>query len=255
MDEEQSAAQPSQVASAIATLIANLPAPVREFVNSPERDQISLELTQKYGLHIDQAGEFERAYLRMLLGVDSPDEFTLSLRQAGIPEATITSLTADVNEMVFKPLRKKEQELSERKVPPAPQPKRASEPIREAPVPQPAPPPPPAPPQPQPVYMPPVQGTQQQTYWVPVSITAVPQPYMTTQPPVQYQMPQAQPVQEPPPAPPPPPPAPEPVPQVAPQVPPPPVWEPQPPPNLPTGDISSSPLKKDYVADPYREPI
>lgn len=237
----------NEVSDALAEVLVNLPEPVRNFVVSSERDRVSLSLTQKYQLHADQAGEFDRAYIQMLLGVVSPEEFANALRRTGIPETSVAGLTNDINEMVFKPLRQKEREMSERK--PEPRPVPPPPPKREV-----VPLPPPAPPAPepvqQPVYTPPMQGAQQQTYWVPVSITAVPQPYITTQPPPQYQAPQ------PPPAPPPPPPAPEPPPPPKREevVPPPPVWEPAPPPNLPTGD-GPSPLTKEYAADPYREPI
>ncbi|HYE22926.1 MAG TPA: hypothetical protein VEA92_00545 [Candidatus Paceibacterota bacterium] len=239
MDEPQ---QLSNVDDAVATALLRIPEPIREFVMSPERDRVALELMQKYGLHADQAGDFERAYLQMLLGVKTPDEFRDSLREAGIPEPSINGLTTDVNEMVFKPLRRKEQEQSERRPEP---PRPVSPPSQiEAPpqyqVPQ----------QPQPVYTPPIPGAQQQTYWVPVSITAVPQPYMTTQPPLQYQAPQ-----QPPAPPPPPPPVPEPV-IERPAPPPVTAWEPPPPPpNLPTEEGQRTPLTKDYAADPYREPF
>lgn len=235
MDEPREQ-ETDQAADAVASVLLGLPEPVREFVMGPERDRVALALMQKYGLHADQGGEFERAYIQMLLGVKSPDEFRDALRAAGIPETSISGLTTDVNEMVFKPLRQIEREMSEQE----------PEPV------SPPPPPPPAPvrreavppvPQPQPVYAPP-PGAQQQTYWVPVSITAVPQPYITTQPPVQYQAPAV-----PPPPPPPPPPAPTPAP--APQM----EMTPPPPPNLPTMESDRSPLTKDYAADPYREPI
>lgn len=254
MDDNATSTQPSDVSDAIATLIANLPAPVREFVNGPDRDRVALELMQKYDLHADQGGDFERAYIRMLLGVDTPDEFTASLRQAGISEASISGLTNDVNEMVFKPLRRKEQEAPVRATAPIPPP--APTPVRETPPAPVVPPPAPAPvAQPQPTYAPSAPGAHQQTYWVPVSITAVPQPYMTTEPPpLSYPQPtqaplpsQPEPIAPPPKVeqreePPPPPPLPQ------------PTWRPEPPPNLPTYEESRTPLKKDYAADPYREP-
>jgi len=239
-----------EVEGALAEILLKLPEPVREFVTGPERDRVSLALSQKYQLHADQAGIFERAYIQMLLGVISPEQFISTLRQASVPEADVTGLTNDVNEMVFKPLRRKEQELSE-KAPEPRQPAPPPAPVKEreeAPAPQPAPIPPP------PIYAPPFPGAQQQTYWVPVSITAVPQPYMTTEPPPQYQAPQQPPAPPPMPAPVPEPPRVEERP--APPPPPIPAWEPPaPPPNLPTHENSFSPITKDYAADPYREPI
>jgi hypothetical protein len=95
---------------AVATLINELPAPVREFLQGPDRDRIALELTQKYRLHADQADIFQQGYLFLLLGVNTPEEFMEKLRANGISEEAIGGLLKDVNEMVFVPLRKKETE-------------------------------------------------------------------------------------------------------------------------------------------------
>ena len=87
-----------------------LPKPVQEFILGDERNQISSELSQKYRLHVDQAGAFEEAYLFMLLGTVSPDEFMARLTNAGIAPETVRGLATDVNERVFIPLRLKEQQ-------------------------------------------------------------------------------------------------------------------------------------------------
>ncbi len=96
--------------SAVSTLMKELPKPVQDFLAGPERDRISNELSQKHRLHVDQAGEFERAYLFMLLGIMSPNEFVSTLTEAGIAPEAVSALAADVNEMVFIPLRKKERD-------------------------------------------------------------------------------------------------------------------------------------------------
>lgn len=92
----------------VAVLMDELPAPIQGFLKSPERDAVSLRLSQKHGLHADEAGVFESAYIYMLLGVYSPDEFVEELRSAGINEETVRALAADVNEQVFKKLRNEE---------------------------------------------------------------------------------------------------------------------------------------------------
>lgn len=97
------------VEDAVATLLGELPKPVRDFVTSPERARIALSLTYKHRLHADEAGEFERAYMFMLLGISSPEEFVDTLTRAGIPPETVRALAQDVNEQVFVPLRKAEQ--------------------------------------------------------------------------------------------------------------------------------------------------
>jgi len=244
----------------IAQLLAKVPRPVQEYVVSDLSNEVR-SLMDKYQLHVDQGGVLQNELLLMLLGQEEPAEFMKELRAAGIGEGTVQSLMVDINEDVFKPLRKKEQEVG---VAPA---QRVPEPVSQTTPPPPAPtpiPPPPPPPdrgvrtmeadmqaaqaaQAQ-QYMP---GAQTQTYWVPVSITAIPQPYMTTQPP-----PQAYPQQAPPP-----PPTPPPAIEERPAPPPPPLreertWEPPPPPNLPTVESQpNTPIKKEYGADPYREPV
>ncbi len=100
--------------SALATLLQDLPKPVQDFVTGPERSRIALSLSEKYSLHVDQAGEFERSYIHMLLGISSPEEFVDTLTKAGLPPETVRGLAKDVNEQVFVPLRKAEQ------APPAP---------------------------------------------------------------------------------------------------------------------------------------
>jgi hypothetical protein len=122
----------------VAILIDDLPKPIQDFVRGPERDAVSLELSTKYGLHADQAGVFEQAYLYMLLSVYTPDEFVQELREGGVSEDSIRGLTTDVNERVFKRLQNAER-ASPPVVPPA----------QQVPVHQPAPYVPSAPPAPQ----------------------------------------------------------------------------------------------------------
>ncbi len=110
MPEEK---QEPSVDDAVRMMLDGLPTVIREFVMGPERDRIALQLMQKYGLHVDQGGSFQLAYLQMLLGAISPEEFSKNLRGAGISEETVRGLTVDVNEMVFKPLREKERTAGE----------------------------------------------------------------------------------------------------------------------------------------------
>lgn len=125
-----------------------------------------------------------------------------------------------------------------------------------------------APPQPYPAYQPVAymqpQQPQTQTYWVPVTVPVAPQPQMQYVPQPAYQQPvqMPQPVPQAPvvetPAPPPPPPIPEPAPAPEPAAwvpPPPPDW--QPPPELPQFEEGREerPIKKEFGADPYREPV
>ena len=92
----------------IHTVLHTLPKALQDFLTSEERDVVALHISSRYSLHVDQAGSFQRAYLLMLMGLLTPAEFVGSLESAGISSETIKSLTNDVNEMVFKPLREKE---------------------------------------------------------------------------------------------------------------------------------------------------
>lgn len=106
MDEDQNTH--SIVDESVVRLLKGLPAPLQEFVTGPEKDAVVLGLSEKYNLHVDQAGEFERAFLLMLLGAYTPSEFVDTLKKVGVAEAVIQGLAHDVNEEVFKPLREEE---------------------------------------------------------------------------------------------------------------------------------------------------
>lgn len=107
MDDKEVSADLS-IDEAVATIVADLPEAVQRFVTSPRRDEVSRTLSAKHGLHADQAGDFEHAYMFMLLGIHTPEDFAKELRDAGLPEATIQGLAADVNDEVFKKLREEE---------------------------------------------------------------------------------------------------------------------------------------------------
>ncbi|KND50095.1 MAG: Proline-rich protein [Parcubacteria bacterium C7867-008] len=116
-----------------AILMADLPVPVQNFLRSPERDAVSIELSTKYKLHADQAGVFSDAYIYMLMGIYTPEEFVQQLRQAQIPEATVQGITLDLNERVFKRLQNAERTYTPPATP-APAPKPVPPPVVVAPV-------------------------------------------------------------------------------------------------------------------------
>lgn len=273
MDSKSQASKKMSVDDAMSVLLSELPQPVRDFVTSPERARIALSLTYKHRLHADEAGEFERAYMFMLLGISSPEEFVDTLTKAGIPPETVRALAQDVNEQVFVPLRKAEQAPQRATVAPT---QAVTLPGSSIPVPPPVPhrqevaplvPPPSLVPLPQtvpqmPQYMyPPAQMPQQMMYMPQYGV-----PYGPT--PMYVWPPQA--------------PQPWPVPQgmsaehlhqlasqhqasvmspvPAPEASKPQVREPERPPYVPPPHpvaplIQTQPLAKEYVADPYREGI
>lgn len=107
----------------VMSVLRTLPVPIQEFLTSPERDSVTVRIVGRYNLHVDQSGQFQKAFLFMLMGIFSPEEFVNNLVEAGISEETVRSLANDVNEMVFKPLREKEREENVVASPvPAPQP-------------------------------------------------------------------------------------------------------------------------------------
>lgn len=166
----------------VAVLMRDLPEPVQNFLKSSERNEVSLQLSRKYNLHADAAGVFEKAYIFMLLGVHSPDQFVQELRDGGISEDTIKGLATDVNELVFKKLREQERTGAVASVTPIP-PARPQVPvmgieIKEA-MPAPAP--------PQPVALPPYIApapVYQTPTPVPVSAAPIPNIPIYSHPPV-----------------------------------------------------------------------
>lgn len=97
----------------IASVLSQVPAPIRDFLTGPERDKILSDLTTKYTLHLDQADVFERQFISMLLGLVQPDEFTGALQTAGIPSETVANITQDLNTLVFLPLQEKMRKAGE----------------------------------------------------------------------------------------------------------------------------------------------
>jgi hypothetical protein len=93
-------------------VFSSLPGPIQDFLTGPERDAVTIRISNAHNLHADQAGAFQKAFIFMLMGISSPEEFVSELIEAGIPELTVRALANDVNEMVFKPLREKERKVN-----------------------------------------------------------------------------------------------------------------------------------------------
>jgi hypothetical protein len=271
-EEESGEIGDPEIKDAVLTLMQDLPKPVREFLLSNERAAVARDLSSKYRLHADQAGEFEQAYLHMLLGIASPEDFVTALKKTGLDTETINGLAADVNERVFMRLRDAEREAAVPQAPtqkPAPLPPPALDyPAPAAPTlpgspvaaPMPAASEPtatPAPileatPAPQPIvpqqhFVHSMPNAQPQSGWHPAAAVHI---FVPTHGAPQHQAPQQgqHPVS----------PAPEPAPYVPAtplesrmpiSMPAMPIQQPAPP------SAPATPLKKDYAADPYREPI
>ncbi len=255
MNPEEEPITDTDINAAVSSLMDELPVPVQEFLKSNERDQVVRELSAKYSLHVDQAGEFERAFLFMLLGISKPEEFVSNLRTTGLTEDVIGGLATDVNTRVFIPLREKEREASRvqplqaqpAKPAPLPPPALAYEPaaptLPGSPVPAPMPPSVPVMVQPAPqqhiVHT--MTDAQNPQGWHPAAAVHIFVPshgapaQAIHQPVAAPAMTPSVPVQT--------------APTPEPYVPPAPVV-------VPSAQITSeTPLKKDYAADPYRESI
>ncbi len=266
----------ASVDAAVASLFSELPRAVQEFILSPKRAQIAIDLSQKYSLHVDQAGVFERSYMLMLLGALSPEDFARELTQSGITPDVAQKLIVEVNQLVFVPIQQAER--SEPKPEPAPvTPVPAPTPVSAVPPTVPAPSVPvidavvPAPAVAVPAYIPPAAEPQpapapytapawpqpaQQPAWQPTATVHV---YLPHQPPVTVPaVPVAASIPAQPPTP-----TQSPVPTVsAPPLytppTPPPMRASVPPPNLPGVPLTEpthSAVPLHHTSDPYREPL
>ena len=101
-------------------VLQGLPQPLQDFLMGPERDAVTARITQRHNLHADQAGRFQKAFLFMLMGIFSPEQFAKDLADIGVSPETVRALANDVNEEVFKPLREKEQKPAPTPDAPAP---------------------------------------------------------------------------------------------------------------------------------------
>ena len=98
--------------SSVQEVVTSLPIELQNFIKGSERDEVTLRLMKRHNLHADQAVRFQKAFLFMLMGIFSPEQFSQDLTDIGIAPETVRALAADVNEEVFKPLRAKEEQAS-----------------------------------------------------------------------------------------------------------------------------------------------
>ena len=83
-----------------------LPPVIRAYLVQGKHTTVAKSLMTKYGLRIDQAGVLEQEIILMIMGIDNPTEFTQALAgEAKLDQQTISSITKDVNEQIFVPLR------------------------------------------------------------------------------------------------------------------------------------------------------
>lgn len=91
----------------IDTLLENLPDDVKEAVYSVETSRIILDIEKKYNLHVDQAGELANEALLLTVGATPPQKFIENIRvRMKIPPDVAKQIGAEVNEKIFRPIRK-----------------------------------------------------------------------------------------------------------------------------------------------------
>ena len=101
----------------------DLPPPVRAMFASGKVETVAKSLMTKNQLHIDQAAIVERELILLLLGLKNPAEFTQTLAtEAMLSQATINSISQDVNTQIFMPIRE-EMKVGAALLAKAPQPK------------------------------------------------------------------------------------------------------------------------------------
>lgn len=83
------------------------PYAVRDFVMGVELEDFVASAGSKYQLHVDTLGKFSDVVTALLLGFITPTQLPKELSELGINSTNINTLTQDLNEKVFKPLREK----------------------------------------------------------------------------------------------------------------------------------------------------
>lgn len=87
-------------------LYADAPKPIQKFLLEKNYEEIASSLAHTYRLNIDQTGILSQKLVFLLLGAQSPHEFSESLvRDSGLTEDVSTQITNDINKLVFIPLR------------------------------------------------------------------------------------------------------------------------------------------------------
>jgi len=97
---------PLSLEDSVKQVMPSLPPVVRSYLAQGKYSLTAKSLSSKYGLRVDQGGVLERELMLMLMGIESPAEFTEALtKEAGIVEQTVASLLQEINTQVFVPLR------------------------------------------------------------------------------------------------------------------------------------------------------
>lgn len=87
----------------------NAPGFVRTAFNAESTTRIIMGLQTKFQLHIDQAGTLGREVGYLLVGLIDPEKFAHRLKNSGFSDATVSEISKELNEKIFKPIRQEEE--------------------------------------------------------------------------------------------------------------------------------------------------
>ncbi len=105
----------------IDSAFSKAPQNIRDYIESGKLSTFMLNLVEKSIIHIDTAESVADTIQNMLIGLLKPDQFVSELRGLGLSQEISTSITTDVNENIFKPLRAAQQ-TQRNQAPSTPQP-------------------------------------------------------------------------------------------------------------------------------------
>lgn len=99
-----------------------LPPFLQKYLSEEKYTVAAQSLMSKHKLRMDQGGILERELLLLLMGIENPTEFAQALTdEAKIDPEVMHDLIKDINEQVFVPLRKQEEEMTKKAKLPQPQ--------------------------------------------------------------------------------------------------------------------------------------
>ncbi len=85
---------------------SKLPPEVQEAISSEKTEDALYNISNKYNLHIDQAGVVSKTALLLMLGILKPQDFVNKLSEGlKMPVDKVRPIAMEVNEQIFKPVR------------------------------------------------------------------------------------------------------------------------------------------------------
>ena len=83
-----------------------LPKDVQKAILSVDTSAAFMRITTKHALSIDQAGKLENETTFVMLGFEHPTDFTKNLQKSlGLSEEKIRDIAQDINEQIFRPIK------------------------------------------------------------------------------------------------------------------------------------------------------